>query len=175
MYVIVLTLILISTFLFVANDDAFLHRNYTFLKCIYDFSVMGNYKNGRSALINFLKQFHNFKRVLRVKVSGRLIGKQNVWTVYKCSCKCHPLLFSTGELVRTRFIFLCKAYQSQYFRHSFFNHTCRFFNYPLCKCHVFINISVFEQTEILEYNSNSSAVFLRPFRVLTYLMHSHLL
>ncbi len=107
-------------------DDAFLHRNYTFLKCIYDFSVMGNYKNGRSALINFLKQFHNFKEFFGSRFpvgssASRMFGR------FTSACKCHPLLFSTGELVRTRFIFLCKTYQSQYFRHSFYNHTCRVF------------------------------------------------
>src|SRR5574344_345166 len=94
-YPIELILIYVLTLLFITNDYALLNCNYTLSHRIDNFSVMSNYNNCCSASVNCLKKLHDFPCVSRVKVTCRLVCKQNRRIINQSSCNCNSLLFST--------------------------------------------------------------------------------
>ena len=75
MYAMVLIRIPIFTFLFVADNNAFLHRDHTLSKGIYNFSVVSNYKNCRTSLVDLVQKFHDLKRSFWVQITGRLVSQ----------------------------------------------------------------------------------------------------
>ena len=97
----VLILIAIFTFFFVADNDAFPHSHYSFSHRIHNLLIVCNYNHGSASVVDFLQKFHNLRSVLRIQITGRLIRQQNVRSIDKCSCQCNSMLLTARQLPRT--------------------------------------------------------------------------
>ena len=120
-----------------------MHGDYSLTHGIDDVSVMGDYQNGGSSVIDLLHQSHDLLGSLRIQVSGWLICQKDVRAVYQCSGKGNSLLLTTGKFIRICLIFPCKTYFLENLRNTFTDHAGRSSDNTLCKCYVLIYITVF--------------------------------
>src|SRR5690348_3508387 len=63
----------------VTDDFAVFNSDNATLKTVNNFLVVGSQDNGRTVTVNFFQYADNIPGVLRVKVTGWLIGNQNFW------------------------------------------------------------------------------------------------
>ena len=50
--------------------------------------------------LNVMEKFHDFRSHLRIQITGRLIGKNDLRIANDCTCYCHTLALTTGKLRR---------------------------------------------------------------------------
>ena len=62
---------------------------------IHDFFVVGGKQHGCAEFIDFQKQAHDIERMIRIEISGWLIGDNHARTMDKSSRNRDPLLLSS--------------------------------------------------------------------------------
>ena len=90
---------------------------------------------------------------LGINGAQRLIQQQNFWPGDDGAGQCHTLLLTSGELFGLGFVFACQPYRSQDCRNISADLADRSLHDTLCKCYIFINITVIQQSEILEHHA----------------------
>src|SRR5262249_14655537 len=65
--------------------------------------VVRNHANRGATLMQFAEQLHDSFAVVRIEVTGRLVGKQNRWSAGKRASNCDALLLAARELTRQVF------------------------------------------------------------------------
>jgi hypothetical protein len=59
---------------------------------------MRDHDNGNAAVVQLLKNCHDFNACAAVEIPRWLVGKQHLGIVNQCSGDCDPLLLATGKL-----------------------------------------------------------------------------
>ena len=79
-----------------------------------------HHHDGRAFLVQFGQQLHYFLSVLRVEVTGRLVGKDDFGVRYHGTGDCHTLLLTSGELLRIVLGAVADVHPLQDVRHALF-------------------------------------------------------
>src|SRR5699024_9018879 len=128
------------------------------LHLIDNFPVMRYHQDRGPALVDLLQKLHDLPGILRIQISRGLVRKKDRRLVDQRSRQRHPLLLASGKLLGLRLVLSGESDRCEDGWHVSFDLPCRYLDDALGKGHVFINVPVLEQTEILEYDPKLSAV-----------------
>ena len=120
---------------------------------------MCHYQDRRTPCIDLFQKFHDFSRSFGIQISRRLVCQQDIRAVDQRPRQRHSLLLTAGKLSWIGFILLCKAHQRQHGRHIFLDLLCGGHNNSLSKRHIFIDIPIFQKTEVLKDAPDLPPVF----------------
>src|SRR6476620_10417147 len=82
--------------------------------------IVRDHTNRGAGLMQFAEQMHDGFTVVRIQVTGRLVGKQNRWSAGKRASDCDALLLPPRELTRQVFCPMRHAHALQGFCYKCF-------------------------------------------------------
>src|SRR5437016_14117137 len=106
-------LTLISSLAVVADECSVFQRYHPAPGVVYDMLVMSRDNHGGAAVVDVAQNPHDSYRCIGVEVAGRLVREQEWRFVNQRARYCHPLLLSSGNLVREGIAPAGQPYQVQ--------------------------------------------------------------
>src|SRR3989344_4692528 len=104
--------------LFVVTDYlAPVQRHHALFQRINDSFIVRGENDGRAEVVYFFEYLHDLKRVDGIKITGRLIGDNDVRLVDDGARYCHTLLFAAGELTREVMHPVAEIHEFKHVRH----------------------------------------------------------
>ena len=112
-----------------------------------------HHDNSSSFPVQLCQQIHHFCTILRIQITGRLIGKYQLRISNHSTSNGYTLLLTTGKLLREVFGTMTDIHSFQYIFHH--PATFRSFDSQISQrqFHIFIHIQFVYQIEALEYKT----------------------
>ena len=116
--------------------------------------------------VQFGEQLHHFGSVLRVQVTGRLIGEDDLRIRNDSTCDGHTLLLSSGKLLREMARAVADVHPFQDIVHHLLTLAGFYFQVGKREFHVFEHVQFVDQVETLEHETDVAFADLRTLLLL---------
>ena len=116
--------------------------------------------------VQFGEQLHHFGSVLRVQVTGRLIGEDDLRIRNDSTCDGHTLLLSSGKLLREMARAVADVHPFQDIVHHLLTLAGFYFQVGKREFHVFEHVQFVNQVEALEHETDVAFADLRTLLLL---------
>ena len=133
---------------------------------------VGHHQHGGALLVQLGEQLHHLQSVLRVEVTRRLVGKNQLRVHHHSTGDGHALLLSAGELLGEVVGAMRDGHAAQHLLHALLPLFLRYTEIGQRQLHVFLHVQLVNQVEALEHKAYLT---LAHSRALALLQRAHLL
>ena len=149
---------IVGSLLLVTHDFAGMQFDHALAHGVDDFLIMRGHDDGSAGAVDGIQHFHNAQRCGRIKVSGRLVGQQDLRMVHIRSRDGHALRLTAGKLMRIAVFLAGKPNRLQYFRHQRFDGGTACADHFKCERHILPHRFVVQQLVILEDEADRTTI-----------------
>lgn len=118
--------------------------------------IVGDHDDGGSVLVEFREQLHHLGTVLRVEVTGRLIGEDELRTEDHSTGDGHALLLTAGELVREVLGTMTDVHALHHLLHFLLALSLGYAEIGKRQFYVLLHVELVDEVETLEHETDLS-------------------